>query len=120
MRTRWHPCRRPCRRHPRAYGGADDDQEEDRVSLRITQISVKTLAPSKYRHAGYASTLVDIFERAIEAIWRAHGERMAEPSHLRATARNQSIGRGRRTRQQRSLCDVTPSSTKHRQTDRDG
>ena len=28
--------------------------------------------------AGYALTLVDIFERAIEAIWRAHGERMAE------------------------------------------
>ena len=36
--------------------------------------------------AGYALTLVDIFERAIEAIWRAHGERMAELSHLRATA----------------------------------
>jgi len=35
--------------------------------------------------AGYALTLVDIFERAIEAIWRAHGERMAELRHLRAT-----------------------------------
>ena len=28
--------------------------------------------------AGYALTLVDIFERAIAAIWRAHGDRMAE------------------------------------------
>ena len=37
--------------------------------------------------AGYALTLVDIFERAIEALWRAHGERMAELRHLRA-ARN--------------------------------
>jgi hypothetical protein len=35
--------------------------------------------------AGYALTLVDIFERAIEALWRAHGERMAELSHLRAS-----------------------------------
>jgi len=34
--------------------------------------------------AGYALTLVDIFERAIEAIWRAHGERMSEVAHLRA------------------------------------
>jgi hypothetical protein len=34
--------------------------------------------------AGYALTLVDIFERAIEAIWRAHGERMAELCHFRA------------------------------------
>jgi hypothetical protein len=37
--------------------------------------------------AGYALTLVDIFERAIEAIWRAHGERMAELSYLRAQRR---------------------------------
>ena len=36
--------------------------------------------------AGYALTLVDIFERAIEAIWRAHGDRMAELSNLRAHA----------------------------------
>jgi hypothetical protein len=34
--------------------------------------------------AGYALTLVDIFERAIEAVWRAHGERMAELRHFRA------------------------------------
>jgi hypothetical protein len=34
--------------------------------------------------AGYALTLVDIFERAIEAIWRAHGHRMAELRDLRA------------------------------------
>ena len=34
--------------------------------------------------AGYALTLVDIFERAIAAIWRAHGDRMAELSLLRA------------------------------------
>ena len=33
--------------------------------------------------AGYALTLVDIFERAIEAVWRAHGERMAELRHFR-------------------------------------
>ena len=39
--------------------------------------------------AGYALTLVDIFERAIEAIWRAHGERMAVLRDLRA-ARNRS------------------------------
>jgi hypothetical protein len=38
--------------------------------------------------AGYALTLVDIFERAIEAIWRAHGHRMAELRDLRA-ARDQ-------------------------------
>jgi hypothetical protein len=34
--------------------------------------------------AGYALTLVDIFERAIEAVWRAHGHRMAELRDLRA------------------------------------
>jgi hypothetical protein len=34
--------------------------------------------------AGYALTLVDIFERAIDAIWRAHGDRMADLSNLRA------------------------------------
>ena len=33
--------------------------------------------------AGYALTLVDIFERAIDAIWRAHGDRMADLSNLR-------------------------------------
>jgi hypothetical protein len=34
--------------------------------------------------AGYALTLVDIFERAIQAIWRAHGDRTADLSNLRA------------------------------------
>ena len=34
--------------------------------------------------AGYALTLVDIFKRAIEAIWRAYGDRMADLSNLRA------------------------------------
>ena len=33
--------------------------------------------------AGYALTLVGIFERAIAAIWRAHGDRMAELLQLR-------------------------------------
>ena len=33
--------------------------------------------------AGYALTLVDIFERAITAIWNAHGDSMA---NLRASA----------------------------------
>jgi hypothetical protein len=37
--------------------------------------------------AGYALTLVDIFERAISAIWRAHGDRMAELLELRAAAK---------------------------------
>ena len=37
--------------------------------------------------AGYALTLVDIFERAIKAIWRAHGDRMSELAALRAAAR---------------------------------
>jgi hypothetical protein len=36
--------------------------------------------------AGYALTLVDIFERAIDAIWRAHGHSMAELQALRADA----------------------------------
>ncbi len=36
--------------------------------------------------AGYALTLADIFERAIAAIWRAHGDRMAELLQLRAAA----------------------------------
>ena len=34
--------------------------------------------------AGYALTLVDIFKRAIEAIWRAYGDRMADLSNLHA------------------------------------
>jgi hypothetical protein len=34
--------------------------------------------------AGYALTLVGIFERAIDAIWRAHGDSMAELQSLRA------------------------------------
>jgi hypothetical protein len=37
--------------------------------------------------AGYALTLVDIFERAISAIWRAHGARTAELLELRVAAR---------------------------------
>ena len=37
--------------------------------------------------AGYALTLVDIFERAISAIWRAHGHSMAELLELRAATR---------------------------------
>jgi hypothetical protein len=36
--------------------------------------------------AGYALTLIDIFQRAIDAIWRAHGDRMAQLSNLRAPA----------------------------------
>jgi hypothetical protein len=36
--------------------------------------------------ADYALTLVGIFERAIEAIWRAHGDGMAEIRALRADA----------------------------------
>lgn len=37
--------------------------------------------------AGYALTLVDIFERAIAAIWRAHGDQMTQLLELRrATA----------------------------------
>ncbi len=49
---------------------------------RHTQIHLPPL------DAGYALTLVDICERAIAAIWRAHGDRMAELSQLRAAARN--------------------------------
>ena len=37
--------------------------------------------------AGDALTLVDIFERAIAAIWRAHGDRMAELLQLRNAKR---------------------------------
>ena len=36
--------------------------------------------------AGYALTLVAIFERAIDARWRAHGHSMAELQSLRAAA----------------------------------
>jgi hypothetical protein len=36
--------------------------------------------------AGYALTLVGIFERAIDAIWRAHGHSMSELQALRAQA----------------------------------
>ena len=39
--------------------------------------------------ADYALTLVGIFERAIEAVWRAHGDAMAQlrtlREHYRAT-----------------------------------
>lgn len=34
--------------------------------------------------AGYALTLVAIFERAIAAVWRAHGEAMTNLRELRA------------------------------------
>jgi hypothetical protein len=37
--------------------------------------------------AGYALTLADIFERAIAAIWRAHGQGMAQLLELRAANR---------------------------------
>lgn len=40
--------------------------------------------------ADYALTLVGIFERAIDAIWRAHGESMAELQVLRAEAARSS------------------------------
>ncbi len=36
--------------------------------------------------AGYALTLVGILERAIDAIWRAHCDNMAELQSLRAAA----------------------------------
>jgi len=36
--------------------------------------------------AGYALTLAGIFERAIAALWRAHGDRMAELLSLRDAA----------------------------------
>ena len=39
--------------------------------------------------AGYALTLVSIFERAIDAIWRAHGHSMSELQTLRAEAARQ-------------------------------
>jgi hypothetical protein len=48
---------------------------------RHTQIHLPPL------DAGYALTLVDIFERAIAAIWRAHGEHMADLAHLRGQPR---------------------------------
>jgi hypothetical protein len=37
--------------------------------------------------AGYALTLVDVLERAIEALWRAHGQAMAELRTLRRATR---------------------------------
>ncbi len=37
--------------------------------------------------AGFALALVDIFERAIVAIWRAHGDRMADLLELRTSIR---------------------------------
>lgn len=40
--------------------------------------------------AGYALTLVDIFERAIAAIWRAHGDRMAELLEMRGATADES------------------------------
>lgn len=56
-----------------------------RRRLPHAQIHLPPLDP------GYALTLVDIFERAIEAIWRAHGDRMAELRELRgATTADES------------------------------
>ena len=52
--------------------------------------------------AGYALTLVDIFERAIDAIWRAHGDRMADLSNLR-------VG-GQRRRNFEQVDDNTPAA----------
>jgi hypothetical protein len=40
----------------------------------------------------YALTLVDIFERAIEAIWRANGHRMAELRDFRAARDRRNPG----------------------------
>jgi hypothetical protein len=40
--------------------------------------------------AGYALTLVDIFERAIAAIWRAHGDHMVELVEMRRANANES------------------------------
>jgi len=37
--------------------------------------------------AGYALTLVDVFERAIHALWRAHGDAMAELRTMRQATR---------------------------------
>jgi len=51
-----------------------------RPALRHAQIHLPRL------DAGYALTLADIFERAIAAIWRAHGDRMAELPQLREAA----------------------------------
>jgi hypothetical protein len=49
-----------------------------KLPRRHAQIHLPPLDPS------YALTLVDIFERAIEAIWRAHSERMAQLRDFRA------------------------------------
>ena len=51
-----------------------------RRPLRHPQIHLPPLS------AGYALTLVDVFERAIAAIWRAHGNRMAELLEMRRAA----------------------------------
>jgi hypothetical protein len=52
-----------------------------RSPLRHAQIHLPPL------DAGDALTLADIFERATAAVWRAHGDRMAELIELRAAAR---------------------------------
>lgn len=57
---------------------------------RHTQIHLPRL------DAGYALTLVDIFERAIAAVWRAHGDRMAELLQLR-DANRPALQQRRRT-----------------------
>lgn len=53
-----------------------------RRSSRHAQIHLPPL------DAGYALTLADIFERAIAAIWPAHGDHMAELLQLREAARH--------------------------------
>jgi len=55
-----------------------------RRSIRRAQIHLPPL------DAGYALTLVDIFERAIAAIWRAHGDRMTELLEMRRATADQS------------------------------
>lgn len=55
-----------------------------RRSIRRAQIHLPPLG------AGYALTLVAIFEQAIAAIWRAHGESMAQLLELRHAATAQS------------------------------
>ena len=60
-----------------------------RRSSRHAQIHLPPL------DAGYALTLADIFERAIAALWRAHGDRMAELLQLRDAARRAPRGAAR-------------------------
>lgn len=55
--------------------------------------------------AGYALTLADIFERAIAAIWRAHGDRMAELLSLRDAARRAPRAAARAAPQPKPIAD---------------